>query len=80
MGSFKAGSFKLATKSNTPIVPIAIQNTHKLLEENKKVTKATVYVNIGKPIETKDLTEEEKKLLPQKVEDYVRQLLEEISD
>jgi 1-acyl-sn-glycerol-3-phosphate acyltransferase len=79
MGTFKAGSFKLATKANVPIVPIAIQNTHHLLEESKRVKKATIYVNIGKPIQTKDLTEEEKKKLPAQVQNYIQELLCEIT-
>lgn len=80
MGSFKAGSFKLATKANVPIVPIAIQNTYKILEEKGKIQKTTVYVNIGKPIDVPSLTAEEKKKLPQNVEDIVRELLAEITE
>ncbi|MEG0386799.1 MAG: lysophospholipid acyltransferase family protein [Niameybacter sp.] len=80
MGSFKAGSFKLATKANVPIVPIAIQNSYKVLEEKKWIQKATVYVNVGKPIDVAALTAEEKKKLPQHVEDIVRALLAEITE
>lgn len=79
MGEFKAGSFKLATKSKVPIVPIAIQNTHKVLEETGRIQKATVYVNIGKPIETKDLSSQEQKELPKKVQAYVEELLKEVT-
>lgn len=80
MGSFKAGSFKLATKANVPIVPIAIQNTYKVLEEKRKIQKTTIYVNVGKPIDVAALSAEEKKKLPQTVESTVRALLEEITD
>lgn len=81
MGSFKAGSFKLATKAKVPIVPIAIQNTHKVLEASgqKGIGKATVYVNIGKPIDVASLSAEEIKMLPKTVEDYTRALLEEVT-
>ncbi|MHC1749769.1 MAG: lysophospholipid acyltransferase family protein [Cellulosilyticaceae bacterium] len=79
MGNFKAGSFKLATKANVPIVPIAIQGTYKVLEEKKRVTKAKVYVNVGNAIDTKTLSAEEKKLLPERVENYIKLLLEEIT-
>lgn len=37
---FKAGSFKLATKSKCPIVPVTIDGTYKLLEANKNWIKA----------------------------------------
>lgn len=77
MGQFKPGSFKLATKANVPIVPIAIQNSHKILEEKGRVTKAEVYVNIGKAVEVASLTEEEKKSLPKTVQYEVERLLKE---
>lgn len=82
MGEFKAGSFKLPIKANVPIVPIAIQNTHKVLEMSGQagIGKATVYVNIGKLIDVPNLTKEQIKSLPKDVEDYTRELLKEISD
>ncbi|MGL6174618.1 MAG: lysophospholipid acyltransferase family protein [Cellulosilyticaceae bacterium] len=81
MGEFKAGSFKLATKAKVPIVPIAIQNTHKVLEMSGKagIAKATVYVNIGKMIDVPNLSSAELKTLPSDVEDYTRKLLEEVT-
>lgn len=79
MGEFKAGSFKLATKAKVAIVPIAIQNTHKVLEEKGSIQKVTVYVNIGKPVETAGLSALEQKELPKKVEAQVRALLAEIT-
>lgn len=80
MGQFKAGSFKLATKANVPIVPIAIQNTQKILEEQNKLVKTKVVVNIGKMIDVPHLSEEEKKSLPKDVQKYVETLLEEITE
>lgn len=79
MASFKAGSFKLATKANVPIVPIAMQNTHKILEEKGRIQKATVYINVGKPIDVPNLSKEELKQLPQRVEGEVRQLLADVT-
>ncbi|MGL5677551.1 MAG: lysophospholipid acyltransferase family protein [Cellulosilyticaceae bacterium] len=79
MAEFKAGSFKLATKANVPIVPIAIQNTHKILEEKGSIQKTTVYINIGEMIDVAALSAEEKKELPKTVENKVRSLLQEIT-
>lgn len=80
LDTFKSGSFKLPTKAKVPIVPIAIQNTPMIYEANRhKIKKAKVYVNIGKVIETKDLTKEEEKHLHKKVEDYIRDLLLDIT-
>lgn len=80
MAEFKAGSFKLATKANVPIVPIAIKNTHKVLEEKGRIEKATVYVNVGEMIDVAALSAEEKKELPKRVESKVRELLKEMTD
>lgn len=77
---FKAGSFKLATKTGVPIVPIALHNTYKVFEENKRVKRTKVTVNIGKPIETKGIDKEAEKSLPKKVEGIVRDLMQEILD
>lgn len=75
---FKGGCFKLATKTGVPIVPIAIHNTHKVFEEKKGIQKTTVTLNIGKPIEVKNLSKEDMKVLPQMTEDIVRGLFQEI--
>lgn len=79
MGEFKAGSFKLATKSNRPIVPIAMQDTFKLLEEKRRVKPATVYANIGNVIDVPNMTKEQKQSLVQDTEAYIRDLLEEVT-
>lgn len=75
---FKGGVFKLATKTGVPIVPIAIHNTHKVFEEKRGIQKTTVTLNIGKPIEVKDLSKDDIKVLPKLTEDIVRELLDEI--
>ena len=79
MGEFKAGSFKLATKANVPIIPIAMQNTFKLLEEKRRIKPADIYVNIGKAIDVPNMTIEDKKNISRDTEDYIRQLLNEIT-
>lgn len=58
---FKAGSFKLATKSKAPVVPITINGTYKLLEANGggKIKGNSVEIIIHKPIDTKNLSKEE---------------------
>lgn len=80
IGSFKAGSFKLATKAKVPIVPMAFQNTFKILEETGQVQKAKIYVNIGKTIDVPNMTADQLKTLPQDTEEYIRELLAEITE
>lgn len=79
MKTFKEGSFKLATKTQVPIVPIAIQNTYKIFEEKKTIQQANVYVNIGETINLEDLEDEVIKKLPLYVEERVRELLQAIT-
>ena len=43
MGEFKAGSFKLATKSKVPIVPVTISGSYKIMETNKNMDHKTFY-------------------------------------
>lgn len=60
VGEFKAGSFKLATKSKRQIVPVTIDGTYKLLEANKNwIKKADVKLIIHPPIDTASLSKEE---------------------
>ena len=68
LGEFKAGSFKLATKSKRPLVPITIDGTRNIMEANNyKIKAETVNLYIHKPIDTTTLTKEEMAELPEKV-------------
>lgn len=79
MKDFKEGSFKLATKTKVPIVPIALQDTYKIFEEKRGVQKAKVYVNIGEIVNQEQLGQEEQKKLPQYVQTIIAGLLEQIT-
>lgn len=75
-GEFKAGSFKLATKANVPIIPVTINGTYKLMEQNKsKIKPAEVEIFIHPMIETANLTKEEAELIPVKVEEIIKSKL-----
>ena len=63
---FKAGSFKLATKSKVSIVPITIDGTNKLLEGNgNKLNAANIIVTIHPLVDVKNLTKDELATLPE---------------
>ncbi len=72
MNRFKGGSFKLATLTEVPILPITIDGTYHLFEGRGKIKSSRVYLTIHKPIVTKGLGEEEKKELPDRVYSIVQ--------
>lgn len=69
MGEFKSASFKLATKSKAPIVPITINGSYQLMEQNEhnRIKPAHVKLYIHPAIPTQDLSKEEIEALPEKV-------------
>lgn len=51
IGTFKKGSFKLATKSNVAILPVTIDGSYNMMEaNNQKISSANVRIIISKPI------------------------------
>lgn len=69
---FKGGSFKLATKSKCPIVPITINGTYKLLESNNNLVKgADIELVIHPPIDTNNLNKDELEALPEAIHSIV---------
>lgn len=59
---FHEGSFKLAEKSGAPIIPMTIVNSAAVFEDHlPKVKKATVIIEYGAPIYTKDLDKDVRK-------------------
>ena len=75
LGEFKAGSFKIATRTKAPIIPISIKGTNNVLSKNPFLVKTTdVYINIGKPIYTKDLSRDELKHIDKKVREAILSL------
>lgn len=76
MGEFKAGSFKLATKANVPIVPVTMKGTYKLMEQNNnKIKPAEVSIYIHPMLETAALSKEEQEALPLKVKEIIQSKL-----
>ena len=60
IGNFKAGSFKLATKARVPIVPVTLNGSYKLMEQNSgRVKPAEVEIFIHPMIRTDNLSKEE---------------------
>lgn len=76
MGEFKSGSFKLATKSKVPIVPLTIDGTYRVMEANKILIKpSNINFYVHKPIYTDKLSKEEIAKLSETVEHIIRSKL-----
>ncbi|MBP1948151.1 lysophospholipid acyltransferase family protein [Virgibacillus litoralis] len=51
LNEFKSGSLRLATKAKVPIVPVAINGTYQMMEEDKgKIKPSTITMTITEPI------------------------------
>lgn len=76
MGEFKSASFKLATKPGVPIIPITIDGSYKIMEQNhNKIKPAHVKITIHPLIETKGLDKENLEALPSQVESIIASAL-----
>lgn len=77
---FHEGSFKVATKSGCPIIPVAINNSAAIWEDHfPKVKKAHVIVEYCEPVYPDKLSPEEKKHVGSCVEDIIRKTWEKNS-
>ena len=62
LGEFHNGSFKMATKTGCPIIPLSISGSRNILEAHfPKIRGTHVTMTYGKPILPGELTKEEKK-------------------
>lgn len=72
VAEFKAGSFRLALKAGVPVVPVTIDGSWHVYEENKKLAKdARVKVTVHPAIATAGLSREEIAALPERVREVV---------
>lgn len=76
MKEFKDGSLKMATKANAPVIPVAVIGTDDCLENNEglKLTKGTITVVYGNPIDISALEPEDKKHLGAYTQRFVKEL------
>lgn len=70
-GAFQKGSLKLATKPGVPIIPISLNGSYKMFEEEGYLKGARIDVIIHEPIETKGISRKEEKELSERVEKIV---------
>lgn len=73
---FKEGTFKIATKTGCPIVPVSINNTAEIFENHfPRIKKVHVVVEYGKPIYPKELSREELKGIGAKCQAIIQETI-----
>ena len=72
---FKPGSFKLAFQSGADIVPVTIDGTWKIYEENKKIKPASIKLTIHPVVKTEGLSKDELREIPAQVQKTVESAL-----
>lgn len=78
---FKAGSFKIATKSGCDIIPVAICNSAAIFENQfPKIKKAHVVVEYGAPIVVKDLDKEQLKIVHEIAQNRIMEMYNKNKD
>lgn len=76
VGEFKSGAFKIAAKTNAPVVPVVIKGTRNLMENNNYfIRPAKVKMVILPPVAVEGLSKAELKALPQQVQQLIQQQL-----
>jgi 1-acyl-sn-glycerol-3-phosphate acyltransferase len=74
---FKKGVFFLALRSRLPLVPMAVQGSFDAMPPGAmSLTHTPIRVTIGQPIETRDLTDEDRGPLLQTAYESIQALLE----
>jgi 1-acyl-sn-glycerol-3-phosphate acyltransferase len=77
MRPFRKGSFRLALKAATPVVPLTISGSHLVMKRGKvTVYPRKVRLTIGEPMPVVDLTESDAGALADRVRDVVQRTLE----
>lgn len=78
MREFRAGSFKLATLSDAPIVPVTIDGSYRVWEEAKRIRPGAVRVVFHEPIPTVGLGAAERRALSSRVRTAIGSALPQV--
>lgn len=78
---FHEGTFKIATKTGCPIIPVTIYNTAAIFEDHMpKIQKQQIVISYGKPIYPKELSKEEQKHLGTYTQKIIEERYAELKD
>ena len=74
---FHEGSFKIATKTGCPIIPVTLNHTSEIFEDHFPwIRKTEVTIEYGTPIDPKALTLEQKKFIGKYVQSVMQEMLQ----
>ena len=74
---FHEGSFKIATKSGCPVVPVVITGSSAIFEDHMPVIKSThVIMEFLPPVDPAALTRDEKKFIGRTIQEQMQEVLE----
>ncbi len=78
---FKSGVYKIPEKTDCYIVPMAIINSEKILENQfPRIRSFDIYINIGKPYKYSELSDESKKDISKYSENEMKDLIAELKE
>lgn len=78
---FKEGSMKMAEKSNGIIIPVAMTGTAAIFEDQlPRLKPGVVTIEFGTPINTNELSKEEKKFLGTYTQHRIQEMLDKTND
>ena len=73
---FKDGAFKISTKTGCPIIPVSLNNTSAIFEDQlPRIKKRHVIIEYGKPIYPNELDKETKKHIGSYVQDIIQETI-----
>ena len=79
VAEFKAGSFKVATRTGCPVVPVAIKHTNEIIRTHMPFVKTKdIYVEFARPVDTASLDRDGKKELPETVRETIISMQEQM--
>jgi 1-acyl-sn-glycerol-3-phosphate acyltransferase len=76
---FKKGCFKIASKANCKIVPVAIANSAEVFEKSfPRIKSGTIIIEYGKPIDIPSMTKEEQRDADKVTKAAIQEMLDKI--
>ncbi len=77
---FKNGSFILASRSNSPVVPVAIRGTDDVFENNhsRRIKKADAWITFGEPFFLSELPKEDQEQIGEYTRARIQKMLDEM--